>query len=378
MKRIVILDHTAKIGGGEIALLNLALHIDPTRFEVVVILFEEGPLADQLRAGGIPVNIVPLSKEIGSTRKDSLGIGSLAKFGAITGSIGFVRRLARKIRELRPAILHCNSLKSDLLGGVAARLAGVPAVWHVRDGITSSYLPGIVARTFRILCRIIPTVVVTNSRWTRSTLGGINATVLHDGVITNNTTAAPPQNPAPIVGIVGRISPWKGQHLFIEAAFQLHAEFPTARFQIIGSALFGEKDYESSLHVAVEKYGLQNTVEFLGFRTDIPQRMAAMDVLVHASTIGEPFGQVVAEGMEQGRAVVATRGGGVPEIIVHNESGILVPMGDAESLTRAIAQLLRDTELRNRMGRAAQLRVRQHFSIQRTARAVERIWENLL
>ena len=86
-------------------------------------------------------------------------------------------------------------------------------------------------------------------------------------------------------------------------------------------------------------WGWSGAVDFLGFREDVPELMRGLDILVHASVIGEPFGQVVAEGMAAGCAVVATRGGGVPEIVVDGESGLLVEMGDAAGMAAAIGRL---------------------------------------
>jgi glycosyltransferase involved in cell wall biosynthesis len=180
------------------------------------------------------------------------------------------------------------------------------------------------------------------------------------------------------VGIIGRISPWKGQHIFLEAAAAVLKEFSGTRFQIIGSALFGEEDYERTLRAQEQALGLSGSVEWLGFRTDVPALIRDLDILVHASTVGEPFGQVVVEGMAAGKPVVATHGGGIPEIVEDGVSGVLVPMNDAPAMAAAISGLLREPARACALGIAGRERVRSHFTIERTARQVEQVYDAML
>ena len=180
------------------------------------------------------------------------------------------------------------------------------------------------------------------------------------------------------IGLVGRISPWKGQHIFIRAAAQVHRQFPQTRFLIIGSALFQEQSYESEIRNLVRELGLEACVEFTGFRVDVAAAIGDLEILVHASTTGEPFGQVVIEGMAAGKPVVATNGGGIPEIVRDGVSGLLVPMNDHEAMAMAICRLLEDPEMAKRMGSFGQQRVREYFTIQQTASKVERLYDDLL
>jgi glycosyltransferase involved in cell wall biosynthesis len=298
------------------------------------------------------------------------------------------------MRTRKVDLVHTNSLKADILGGIAARLARVPVIWHVRDRIADDYLPALAARGFRLLCRLLPHYIIANSQATLSTLSTPSperATVIHSGI------ARPPlrvvhdgipdpvlpcssegEAHTPVIGLVGRISPWKGQHIFIEAASQIRQRFPTARFEIIGSALFGEEAYERQVRAQVAEAGLSEAVEFTGFCEDVMGRIQGLDILVHASTVGEPFGQVVVEGMVLGKPVVATNGGGVPEIVLDGETGILVPMGDASSMAEAVCALLSDPHRAQKMGTAARNRALEHFSIEGTALKVEAVYREVL
>jgi glycosyltransferase involved in cell wall biosynthesis len=381
---ILFLDHTAVLGGGEIALFNLITHLDQTRFRPIVVLFTHGELETQLREAGIETHVLPLSPSVVETRKDDLNRSILARGRDIARVVHFTLRLARFIRRKKPDIVHTNSLKADIIGGIAARLAGVLLLWHVRDRIADDYLPHKVVAVFRWASRVLPHVIIANSRATFETLQlpprpNNPSRPVHDGLIVGDEPDVHPmQTGAPRIGIIGRITWWKGQHIFLDAAKIIAAEFPDARFPIIGGALFGETKYEKLITSKIEESKLHHNIEWLGFRDDVPQLIEDLDILVHASVVGEPFGQVVIEGMVAGKPVVATRGGGVPEIIEDGKNGVLVPMGDASALADAVLELLRDPVRAQKIGAAGYERVRDYFSIERVARDVETVYDAML
>ncbi len=379
---ILFFDHTAQWSGGEISLFNLVTHLDLAKYRPVVVLFADGPLRAKLDDANIETRVIPLDESVSQTRKDEMGAASLLKLKQIGAIWKLIRQLRRVIRVERAQIVHCNSLKSDLIGGIAARLAGVPLVWHIRDRIADDYLPSPVVRAFRLAARVIPTRVIAVSRATLETLPQVRGVAIHNGTVFENFDDLPVRVPfsgeAPVFGIVGRLTPWKGQHIFLRAAAMVQREIPDAKFQIVGSALFGEEDYERELRALATELGLDEAVEWLGFRRDVPQVVARMDVLVHASTTGEPFGQVIIEGMAAARPVIATRGGGVPEIVLDGETGVLMPMGEIEPLAEAMLQLWRDPQRAQKMGKLGRERVQNEFTIEATARRVEAVWDELV
>jgi glycosyltransferase involved in cell wall biosynthesis len=391
---VLFLDHTAKLGGGEIALYHLLLHIDWDHFRPLVVLGEEGPLAQRLRDAEIETLVLPLPNFIADTRKDSLGAGSLLKIKAVGGGIAYAFRIARLIKSRRVALMHTNSLKADIIGGVAAKLARVPVVWHVRDRIEADYLPKPVVMIFRLLCRTVPDFVVANSAATLETIrlpGWAHREVVHSGYplmsgssavvhegIVRRAAAVKSQPDRILVGLVGRIARWKGQHVFLTAAAEVRKRFPAARFQIIGSAMFGEAEYEREIRELAKKLEIEDCVDFMGFRSDVPALINEFDVLVHASITGEPFGQVVTEAMVVAKPVVATRGGGVPEIVQDGLTGLLVPMNDAPAMAEAVCQLLADPERARQMGLAGRERALRHFTVEGTARRLESVFEKVL
>jgi glycosyltransferase involved in cell wall biosynthesis len=392
--------------------------LDAERYFPVVVLGSNGEFEDRLRQAGIETHVIPLAEGVANTRKDTLGRKSLLQVGKLLGTLTYARSVARFIKQRRVDFVHTNSLKADIIGGVAARLAGVPVIWHVRDRIENDYLPAPAVRAFRYLCRVVPDFIIVNSAATLKTLrlpsprsiamrrGNpfrsrgfvVHNGVVHDGVpaghygpdrlkggtastrgAANRGSDAAEQTPtvnAPLVGLVGRISPWKGQHVFVEAAGIVRERFPEARFQIVGSAMFGETEYERQVRDQVASLGLEECVEFTGFRSDVPELVDEFDVLVHASTTGEPFGQVIAEGMAAGKPVVATDGGAVPEIVQDGVTGILVPMGQAAPMAEAILRLLENPEEARAMGVAGAQRIEERFTMSHVVEKVEKIYDD--
>ncbi|HEU5373508.1 MAG TPA: glycosyltransferase [Gaiellaceae bacterium] len=364
--RVVFVDHVARLSGGELALLGLLPELS-RHVDVRVVLGEDGPLVDRLETAAIPVDVLalaPAARDLprASIRPRSVGIGAAA------ASLRYVEQLRRRLRGLRPDLVHTNSLKSAVYGGIAARLAGIPAVWHVRDRIAPDYLPLPAVRLVRLLARTLPVGLIANSRTTLATL----PTRRHSLVL-YNAVQSPPAPPPPVerpltVGMIGRLAPWKGQHVFL-AAFAEAFGGTEVRAHIVGSALFGEDAHASSLVTKAAELGVAGQVEFRGFREDVWDELARLDVLVHASIRPEPFGQVVLEGLAAGVPVVAANAGGPAEVITNDVDGLLVRPGDPSALARTLRALGADADLRARLGAAGRIRSRD-FAIEST---VERL-----
>jgi glycosyltransferase involved in cell wall biosynthesis len=380
--RVVVLDHTAQLGGAELALLRTCAALDPARVEVTVVLFADGPLADRLRQVGVAVRVLPLDARIAATDRAAAGRSLVGAARSVAGSVPFVVRLARLLRSLGPDVVHTTSLKADLIGLPAAALARIPLVWHVHDRIAEDYLPGPVARVLRVLARRGPRHVVVNSRATARTLLPLPRgwTLAYPGLAPEQVAADPdarPVPPSPVVGLVGRISPTKGQLVLVEAAALLADRFPDARFRVVGAALFAEQAYADQVVARIAALGLTDRVELTGFADDPAAAMDALSVLVHASPVPEPFGQVVVEGMARGVPVVATSGGGVDEIATAPDGTprcLLVAPGDPAALAAAIARVLDEPAEAAARARRAWSDVRREYAIATTAARLTAVW----
>jgi glycosyltransferase involved in cell wall biosynthesis len=146
---------------------------------------------------------------------------------------------------------------------------------------------------------------------------------------------------------------------------------------IVGAPLFGEREYEQSLHELKHRLGLDERVEFAGFRDDVWRELERIDVLVHASVLAEPGGQVVQEGMAAGRPVVAAASGGPAEMIDDGSTGLLYPPGDRAALARALRRLFDDAELRTRLGAAAREKARA-FEPELVAAQVTEVYRSVI
>jgi len=273
--------------------------------------------------------------------------------GAAATSSWYALRLARRLRQLRPDVVHANSLKACLYGSFAAKIAGVPFIWHARDRLSGDYLPEAGSRIARAIAARFPSAVIAISQATLLEENGSSprpTAVIRDPIPLPHVSRRPAAS-ALRMGVIGRIAPWKGQHVFLDAFAKA---FPsgTERAVVVGAPLFGEESYERELYALCSRLGLDGRAEFRGFREDVWAELAELDVLVHASVIPEPGGQVVLEGMAAETAVLAPAAGGPAEVIEDGVTGLLYRPGDAVALAETLRRVARDPELRERLGKA--------------------------
>ena len=349
--RVVYLDHVARLSGGEIALLRLLPFL--AGVQPHVILGEDGPLAARLQQEGISVEVLPFAESARELRRDAVRPGA-ASPAALLHTAGYTARLARRLRALAPDLVHTNSLKSGVYGGLAAKAARVPLVWHLRDRVARDYLPAPAVAGVRALVGALADGVIANSEATLATLP--ERVRARGAVIPDSVDAVPlprEERSGPTVfGMLGRIAPWKGQDLFLRAFAGAFPDGPELAV-IVGEPMFGEQDFEGALRKLAEELGIAARVEFRGFREDVWAQLASFDVLVHASVIPEPFGQVVIEGMAAGAAVIASAEGGPAEVVADGRTGLLFTPRDEVSLAASMRALAGDAQARARLGAAA-------------------------
>lgn len=400
------MDHTGKLGGAEFALARLLRSIDRTIIEPVVLFAEEGDALQLLRDTAVESHLLLLGGKVLKARKDSLKALAILHPGRLVGLLTYSYRVAQFAKKRGVQIIHTNSLKAHIYGGLAGWIAGVPVVWHIRDFIDRSYLPQAAVLSIRLLARLIPSYVIAvshsvmnklhlggsgkvssvapNEAGASASTGNMTSLVVHDGLSDgefldyegDNLSRSWPETVR--IGIVGRLASWKGQHVFLHAAERLLRAGYKVKFQIVGAPLFGEDEYEKELHEIVNTLGITDKVEFLGFQSNIPAILRNLEVLVHASTSADPCPNTILEGMAAGLPVVGSNGGGVPELIANNETGLLVPMGDPKGLASALEILLNDPVRARAMGRAGYLLVRRDFTAARVARQIEGIYREII
>ena len=338
--RVLHLTHTSAWSGGEIALLRLIGALDQRAITPILVCAEDGRLAEEARRLGVRTLVEPLSGSIRDRRRGQLR--SLAILTLVPGLVGYAWRLAGLARKAGIDVIHTNSLKAFVYGVLAGRLAGLPVVAHLHDDLEQLRV-GPLGAVVRLLFRRLPEAVVGCSAHVLAAARAepARSRVVYAGVpgdeVADRTT---PRPRPPVVGMVARIAPWKGQHLFLQAAAQVAARHPDVRFRIIGAPMFGEEDYLRELERLAADGALAGRVEFSGFVADPRAVYDKLTVAVAASVAPEPFGNVIIEAMARGLPVVAPAEGGPAEILTDGVDGLLVPPRDPAALAAAILRLL--------------------------------------
>jgi glycosyltransferase involved in cell wall biosynthesis len=377
--KAIYLDHCAKASGAELALARTLSALED--FDPLVVLAEEGPLVSLLRDRHVAVRVLPMVETSRGIERRSIR-PSRAASRALWGTLHYVGKLVCLLRAERPHVVVTTSLKSALYGGLAANIVGVPLVWHVADRIEPDYLPRPAVKVVRICARLLPSAVIANSATTLRTLH------LEAGPKRPRTVRAiaPPcelsgagrrahgSDGEVTIGMVGRLQPWKGQDVFLRAFATAFPDGP-AEGVVVGGALFGEDDFERYLADLAAELGLRDRIRFTGHLDDPVREMEGFDILVHASVIPEPFGQVIVEGMALGLPVVACAAGGPAEIITDHVDGLLYPPGDVAALANALREL--STGLRRRLGETAARRA-EAYTPTAIAPQVEAVYKQVL
>jgi len=380
--RILFLDQSGKPGGAELSLMDLA---QAYRDRCLVALFEDGPFRDRLEQAQIPVTCLA-TKAMGVS-KDSSWWQSLGSLGSLTVLLQRCLRLSQDYD-----LLYANTSKALVLGALTSRLSGRPLIYHLRDILSEEHFSRSNLWIAVTLANCCACAVIANSKATRDAFiqaGGKPelCQVVYNGFEPEQYKTNPDEvqqlrqalNISPeqfVMGHFSRLSPWKGQHVLIDAVAQMPAALQSRiTILLVGSALFGEDDYVVRLQQQVKQLQLGDRVQFLGFRSDIPELMTACDLVVHSSTSPEPFGRVIVEAMLCGTPVVAALAGGAVELIDPERTGWLSPPNDEQALGQLLERLLSQPQLLQQVAQKAGEMSRDCFHLHQTHQQVEQILE---
>jgi glycosyltransferase involved in cell wall biosynthesis len=375
--RVLYLNHTAVISGGERSLLALVQAL-PGEVEPHLAC-PSGPLAHAARGLGLPVTDVPGTD--GSFRLHPIHTPRAAV------DLGRATLAVRKAAKSSGAdIVHANTTRAGLVAGAVARLGGPPAVAHVRDRLPPGTVSDAILRSLVRGAR----VVVANSRYTgeRIPSGRAAVRVIPSPVDVDSLGAVEIDKASArkrlglgceevVLAVVGQITPWKGQDLAVRVAGALSGFDRPVTLLIVGSPKFVSSGtrydnlaYAEHLHRLVASLHLEESVSFLGEREDVPAILAASDLLL-APSWEEPFGRAIVEAMAMGVPVIATDVGGPTEILEHRVDGLLLPPRNADVWAEAIRDLLTRPEDLLEMGR----RAREHAGRFGVGRHVQEVLE---
>ena len=336
--KILFLDQSGKPGGAELCLIDIA---KPYRDSCLVGLFVDGDFRQLLEQQQIPVEV--LATVAIKVRKESSLIQSLS---SVTSLLPLIGKVVQKARQYD--MIYANTQKALVVGALASFLSRRPLVYHLHDILSTDHFSPTNLKVAVTLANRFASLVIANSKASQDAFlaaGGRSdiIDVVYNGFDPEvyqfdrtNVSQLKTQLELDgqfIVGHFSRLSPWKGQHILIEAITYCPRNV-TAIF--VGDALFGEQEYVEQLHKQVAELGLENRVKFLGFRSDVPQLMAICDLVAHTSIAPEPFGRVIVEAMLSGTPIVAAQSGGAIELIEPGINGFLVPPGQPHKLAEVI------------------------------------------
>lgn len=364
--KILFVDQTAKLSGGELALLDI---VCPYRKESKVILFEDGPLNHKLQSRQVETRIVNLSCSVKNIRRASKiplsSIYSLIKISRVVAS-----------ESSKYDFIFANSQKAALVSALAGKLARKPVVWYLHDILSSEHFGKAQLTAAKYISRN-STQILVNSEATKIALQKLTGRTENVHLVYNafskslyseQTESQSYQHVRtslgfdnrPLIGLFGRLTPWKGQEIFLKAL----AMMPDVQGVIVGSSMFGEEKYAEHLGHEILRLGLSDRVKMTGFRNDVPDLMQACDIIAHTSVAPEPFGRVIVEGMLAGKPVVATATGGPDEIIENGVTGKLYAAGDSEALYKSLNEIINNPHQSLLMAQRGKESARQRFSLE--------------
>lgn len=384
--KIAFIEESAKLGGAQLNVYQLVKHMDRARYEPVVICPSDGPLITMMRRLDIQVHLIQMTQ----LKSTSTRIGRIEFFNPLAVMfdliliIPVVFLLVKYFRRQSIQVVVTNGMVAHFYGGLAAKLARLPCLWRLEDIIKPDRAFGLVKRLFRRVARflpsfiVVPSIAVSTDMFPEEHFKG-KVKIIYNAVDLDEFS---PRQEAKarvrtehglaegdvVIGILSRLTPWKGHREFISAARQVVQEVPGAKFLIVGGTIFENGTYERTLRHLVSELGIEEHVIFTGFRRDIPACIASMDICILPSILPDPCPRVLIEGMAMEKPFVATNLGGVPEILLDGETGILVPPKDVDRLAGAILFLIRHRDEATQMGKRARLRVEQRFSVERFVR----------
>lgn len=358
--------------GAEVQLTTLIAElVNMPAFDVSVVLFNEGRLASEVRKLGVPVMVFPESEQSGLT---------------------LLRTVTAYCRTHKFDLLHTHKYKDNLVGVCAAVRCRIPHVVRTVHGLSEPF-DGIEAIKMRIYddfddlaIRLKVDRLIAVSSQIEQVLsrryGAHRVVQIHNGIRLSGITATKSSHevrehlgvPATrrLIGTVGRLTQVKGHEHFLSAAQLLLKEHEDLHFVVVGDGPLMER-----LKITSDDIGIAGRISFLGHRDDTYDLIRAMEIFVLPS-LHEGIPMVILEALALGRPVVASRVGGIPEVISDGVQGLLVPPGDPYKLAEACGRLLTDCGLAERCSRAGQIRVEQDFSSTSMGEAVAALYHELI
>lgn len=378
------------VGGSHHSLYQMVVGVMSHGIEPVVIFYEKNDISDKLISMGCEVHFFKFTKRLrvfGEKHRNLRIFKAINSFLTIVKSVLFTGNSYRKwIRDNKISLVHLNNNPFSLEWVSAAKFARIPCVAHQRGARER------LDRSEIVLANSVDKVFCI-SKYVRDSLKdsgckGSNFSLVYNGIDINNfengsKEAIPGFDMKTIegrvvIGLVGNIKPWKGQHILVEALKSIVIQCPRVLCVFVGSFEKSNQVYENNLKKSILESGLSSNVLFTAYTPYVKNYMNMMDIVVHASTDPEPFGRVIIEAMALAKPVVATVGGGASEILEDEVTGILIQPGEPKLLAEALLALICNREKRVKLSSNAYLRVADKFRIEDNVNSIINEYRSLL
>ena len=388
--RVLVVDHVTKVmGGAEVNLVELLDHPGVRETWATEVACRTGsPLHQSLETVGCVRHDYGFGASLNELRVVGRGFSPAAKWRGWQEVQRARRSLESIIRKAQPDVVLSCTNKDHFTAGGAAKTCGVPSVWWVNDILSADFFSWPVRKVFVHQARRLATTLAPVSNFGRDALiregvPGDRITTVHNGISLAKYVRDPARplrqelglKPGePLFGILGRITPWKGQDRFVDLAVAWKASGRPGCFAIIGRAFNEDQLFDQGLRRCVEERGLGDVVRFVPFQAGVASVLSSLDVLIHTSTKPEPFGRVLIEAMAVGTPVLAARAGGVPEIVEPGVNGELAMPGDLEDYLSKLTRMVQPGHL-SELSLRTRASVEPKFSLDRVAVDFTRIFD---
>ena len=379
MINILFIHQSAELYGSDKTLLLLLKHIDKTRFYPVVVLPNEGPLKSELDKENIKVVIAPVLKVY-------------RKMFTPQNILKFVKDIKKGVDALDILnkhhhfdIVYSNTL-AVLLGIIYAKKRKIKHLWHVHEIIVH---PKVIASIFPKILMRYSNLVICNSNATQNNLTvripelKSKTKVIYNGMELNSENKAVAQKTDfgfnetdIIITLVGRISRLKGHKLLLDVFTNHLIKNENIKLLFVGSPVEGQEQYLDEIQNSINRNKLQTKVKILPFLNDLNGIWSITDIAIMPSTEAESFGLVAVEAMLAKKPVVGSNLGGLSEIVINNETGLLFDPNSKEALLEALFKLIESPSLRSEFGEKGYERAIKEFSITKHVQQFEAVLEN--
>jgi len=390
-KTVIFIESAAAMGGVQFSTLYLAQSLDKGRWKPIVVCPEEGDLTRACHDSGIETHVLDhprlwsTSVRVGATR-----LPNPAAWAWDAGVVvSAARRLERLLLQCSPNLVVTKGISSHFLGGLAARNLRIPCVWHVQDFISERSF-GIYRRAFGRAARWLPQQIIVDGETIAKQLPGAlqeRISIIHNGIDTNvfrrgldgagvrEELGIPKEHL--VIGHAGRITPWKGQHFLIEAFAQIANAYPNLSLLLAGAPVFDNDSYQRRLLSMAAELGLEHRIKFAGYRHDLPNVLAAMDIFAFTSIEKDTSPLALLSAMSCGLPIVAFDIAGVIELMTIDQC-LLTPVGNIEGLADSLKTLLTDPPWRRRLGVSARQTAVNRLSLDLFTRRSEEVFLKLV